>query len=143
MKWSFAWLILVHVAFFKREHFATVEEGLAVFMNDPLANDPGSAYLYSSYGFNLLGAVIEGASGQPYTDYMTEHVTGPLGMTRTVPDWLAPSAPPLAAVETLAPAPAADMDELNQLLVEHGEFTGSAALNGLVSYAKFVSQGSE
>lgn len=60
-----------------------------------------------------------------------------------VPDWLTPSAPPLAAVETRAPAPAADMDELNQLLVEHGEFTGSAALNGLVSYAKFVSQGSE
>ncbi len=30
-------------------------------------------------------------------------------------------------------------DQLNALLVEHGEFTPMAGLNGLVSYAKFVS----
>jgi sigma-E factor negative regulatory protein RseA len=30
-------------------------------------------------------------------------------------------------------------DQLNALLVEHGEFTPMAGLNGLISYAKFVS----
>lgn len=63
------------------------------------------------------------------------------------PSWLgAPEAvaPPVADVERGAPEEiAGNMDELNALLVEHGEFSGSAGLNGLVAYAKFVTQSSE
>ncbi len=64
------------------------------------------------------------------------------------PGWFAApgAAPtPLAAAGDAQP-PAEqpmDMDELNSLLVEHGEFTGSAGLNGLLAYAKFVSHSSE
>ncbi|WP_191621153.1 serine hydrolase domain-containing protein [Marinihelvus fidelis] len=76
--------------FMLRERYDTVDAGLAIFMNDPLVNAPGSAYVYSSYGYNLLGAVIEGASGQDYLAYMRDHVTGPMGMNDTEPDWLAP-----------------------------------------------------
>ena len=34
-------------------------------------------------------------------------------------------------------------DALTALLVEHGEFSGSAGINGLISYAKFVSHDSQ
>lgn len=49
-------------------HFANVREGLAIFSNDPLEFEPGTQSAYSSYGFNLLSAVVEGAAGRPYLD---------------------------------------------------------------------------
>lgn len=58
-------------------------EAIAVFENFDLVNEPGTKYIYSSYGYNLLGAVIEGASGQSYASYMTENVWKPLGMNDT------------------------------------------------------------
>lgn len=58
-------------------------EALAIFQDFELIAEPGTAYNYSSYGYNLLGAVIEGASGKPYGEYVAEHVWKPLGMTST------------------------------------------------------------
>jgi CubicO group peptidase (beta-lactamase class C family) len=45
--------------------------------------EPGSQWAYSNYGFVLLGAVIEAASGQSYYDYVRKHIYEPAGMTRT------------------------------------------------------------
>jgi len=53
---------------------------LAIFQDFNLVAEPGTRYNYSSYGFNLLGAVIEGASGQSYGDYIKEHIFDPLGL---------------------------------------------------------------
>lgn len=61
----------------------TTREAIAIFEEFDLVNEPGTAYSYSSYGYNLLGAVIEGASGQSYREFMTEAVWKPLGMTST------------------------------------------------------------
>lgn len=58
-------------------------ESIAVFEDFDLVAEPGTRYTYTSYGFNLLGAVIEGASGQSYGEYMTENVWKPLGMLDT------------------------------------------------------------
>jgi CubicO group peptidase (beta-lactamase class C family) len=58
-------------------------EALAIFQDFELVNEPGTAYHYSSYGYNLLGAVIEGASGRTYGQYLEENVWKPLGMTST------------------------------------------------------------
>lgn len=74
--------------FFSRDHYATVGAGLVIFQDDPLVQLPGEAYLYSSYGYNLISAVIEGASGQEYLAYMVANVFEPLGMNNTVPDYL-------------------------------------------------------
>lgn len=41
---------------------------------------PGKGYEYSNYGFVLLGAIIEHASGQSYYDYVQQHVFAPAGM---------------------------------------------------------------
>jgi CubicO group peptidase (beta-lactamase class C family) len=58
-------------------------EAIAVFEEFDLVAEPGTQFQYSSYGYNLLGAVIEGGSGQAYGDYMREVLWGPLGMEDT------------------------------------------------------------
>ena len=68
-----------------KEHFTT-EESIGVFKDWELEQEPGTKYNYTTYGFNLLGAVIEGASGKPYAEYMRENVWKPLGMTNTTMD---------------------------------------------------------
>jgi D-alanyl-D-alanine carboxypeptidase len=45
--------------------------------------EPGSRWAYSSYGFLLLGVVIEKVTGQSYYDYVQRHVYAPAGMTRS------------------------------------------------------------
>ncbi len=66
--------------------FETVLEGLQIFQNDPLLFKPGTKHTYSSYGFNLIGAVIEGASGKDFLNYVRDAVLEPLGMRNTVAD---------------------------------------------------------
>ncbi|MCB1024020.1 MAG: serine hydrolase [Acidobacteria bacterium] len=68
-----------------KEHKNT-RESIAIFADFDLVQKPGTYYNYSSYGFNLLGAAIEGASGMPYGEYMTENVWKPLGMNDTLMD---------------------------------------------------------
>jgi len=67
--------------------YETVDDGLEIFKDSPLLFEPGTEYAYSSYGWNLVSAVVEGASGQSFLSYMDEHVFGPLGMTHTEADW--------------------------------------------------------
>ena len=57
------------------------QEALAIFQDWELVAEPGTRYNYSSYGYNLLGAVIEGASGEPYGKYIQNNIFRPLGMT--------------------------------------------------------------
>ena len=67
-------------------HFDTVEEGLEIFAGDDLAEQPGERYSYSSFGYSLLSAVVEGASGLPFLDYLDARIFAPLGMTASGPD---------------------------------------------------------
>jgi CubicO group peptidase (beta-lactamase class C family) len=50
---------------------------------DSLHFDPGTRLEYSSYGYLLLGAIVERASGQDYYDYIREHIYRPAGMTES------------------------------------------------------------
>jgi CubicO group peptidase (beta-lactamase class C family) len=43
----------------------------------------GERFHYSNLGFALLGHVVSAAAGQPYEQYIQEHILDPLGMTRT------------------------------------------------------------
>jgi len=72
---------------FSEVRYETVGEGLDIFKDSPLLFEPGTDYSYSSYGWNLVSAAVEGASGQPFLAYMDEHVFGPLGMDHTEADW--------------------------------------------------------
>ena len=63
--------------------FATLTDALSIFKDDPLLHEPETRYTYTTYGYTLLGAVIESASGMNYSDYMRERVFKPAGMTDT------------------------------------------------------------
>lgn len=60
-----------------RESLADV---VATYASKPLASSPGTKFLYSSPGFDILGRVIEVVSGTSYEAFMEERVFGPLGM---------------------------------------------------------------
>ncbi len=53
---------------------------IAVFAKKPLVAEPRTRYLYTTWGYNLLGAAVESVSGQSYRDYLREHVFAPAGM---------------------------------------------------------------
>ena len=64
----------------------TVEEALNLFKKDSLLFKPGTQTLYSSWGYVLLSAVIENASGKEYLQFMQSEIFNPLNMQNTVYD---------------------------------------------------------
>ena len=67
-------------------HYDTIVESLALFKDEPLLHEPGTKYIYTTYGYSVLGCAIEGASGMTYEDYMREQVFKRAGMNDTGPD---------------------------------------------------------
>ena len=68
------------------EQYDRVVDSLAVFANDPLLFKPDTNFAYSSYGFNLLSAVMEAAAGKPFLDLMQAELFTPLQLAGTGPD---------------------------------------------------------
>lgn len=66
-----------------RSELKELRDYVALYGNEGLQFRPGSRHEYSNYGFVLLGRVIEIASGQPYHDYVREHIFEPVGMIST------------------------------------------------------------
>jgi len=48
-----------------------------------LERQPGSAFEYSNVNYNLLGLVVEAASGESYADYIKTHIFDPLKMSHS------------------------------------------------------------
>lgn len=69
-----------------RDVYISVTESLKRFKDDPLIAAPGTKQKYSSYGYVLVSAAIEGASGQDFLSFMRDSVFRPLGMQDTVAD---------------------------------------------------------
>jgi serine beta-lactamase-like protein LACTB len=67
-------------------HYDHWRQALCRFRDDPLVHEPGTRHAYSTYGYNLLGAAVEGASGMDYADYVRVHILRPARMEHTVPD---------------------------------------------------------
>jgi len=67
-------------------HFASMEESLQIFAADPLVAKPGTKFNYSTYGYTLLGCVLEGAASQKYMDFVRENIFKPAGMVQTQAD---------------------------------------------------------
>ncbi len=72
--------------FLSAVHYDNVIDGLVIFADDPLEFEPGSRYQYSSYAWNLLSAVIEGASGEDFLEQMQGRVFEELDLRNTVVD---------------------------------------------------------
>ncbi|WP_299440377.1 serine hydrolase domain-containing protein [uncultured Aquimarina sp.] len=67
---------------YKKKQYQSIKETVNL-MQASLLFDPDTDYKYSTHAFNLLAAVIEGASGKSYIDYMNDHIFKPLQMTQT------------------------------------------------------------
>ncbi len=61
-------------------------EAVEIFDDFELLAEPGTEYNYSSYGYNLLGAVIEGAAKKPFGQFVNENIWQPLNMNNTYMD---------------------------------------------------------
>ncbi|MBO0320736.1 beta-lactamase family protein [Muricauda sp. CAU 1633] len=48
--------------------------------NIPLEHEPGTTYLYSNFGYCLLGRIIEKVTDQTYEQFMMENVLAPCGI---------------------------------------------------------------
>ena len=68
------------------KHFSSMQESLEIFANDPLVAKPGTKFHYSTYGYTVLGCVLEGAASENYVDFVKENVFMPAGMAETQPD---------------------------------------------------------
>ena len=64
----------------------TIEEGINLFKDDILQSAPGTKFLYSSYGINLISLAIEKCLNKKFEDIAKEEVFKPLNMWRTFPD---------------------------------------------------------
>lgn len=51
---------------------------------DFLHFQPGEAYEYMNPTFVMCGAIVEKVSGQPFTEYVAEHIFKPAGMDKTL-----------------------------------------------------------
>jgi len=64
----------------------TIEEGIDLFKDDILQSAPGTKFLYSSYGINLISLAIEKCLNKKFEDIAKDEVFKPLNMWRTFPD---------------------------------------------------------
>lgn len=61
----------------------SIRDGLSIFKNDPLVFEPGTEYLYNSFDWVMISAVMQKASGIPFEAYVQQKVLDPLGMKNT------------------------------------------------------------
>jgi len=60
--------------FLNNYHYADITEGLSIFKDDSLLFMPGTDYSYSTYGWNLVSAIMEKASGMDFLNFMQKKV---------------------------------------------------------------------
>jgi CubicO group peptidase (beta-lactamase class C family) len=68
------------------KHFSSMQDSLEIFAGDALVAKPGTKFHYSTYGYTVLGCVLEGAAAEKYMDYVKENVLEPAGMAETRDD---------------------------------------------------------
>ena len=54
--------------------YASITNALTIFSDDPLLFLPGTEFSYSTYGYNLISAVVERAADQEFLSYMSDNV---------------------------------------------------------------------
>ena len=69
--------------FLNSTHYESATDSLRKFAADPLLAPPGEKYAYSSYGYDVLGAVIEHVTKERFDEAVRELVLAPLAMTST------------------------------------------------------------
>jgi len=64
-------------------NYSTLVDAVDYFKNRKLISIPGQEFNYTTYGYVVLGLIIEQVSGLRYEDYMRINIWEPTGMTNT------------------------------------------------------------
>jgi CubicO group peptidase (beta-lactamase class C family) len=64
-------------------NFPSLQAAMQVFINRPLLFEPGTRYFYTTYGYVILGRIIEKVSSMDYGACIKEYVFDPSGMQYT------------------------------------------------------------
>jgi CubicO group peptidase (beta-lactamase class C family) len=96
-KWKFTVRqLLNHTAgirnYYKNEfddikHYPTLKDAVEIVAKDSLDFKPGTKYMYTTLGYNFLGAIIEKVSGMSYSGYLKKNIFQPAGMYSTYPEF--------------------------------------------------------
>jgi len=71
---------------YNTRHYDHPSDAVALFAHDPLRFEPGTDFGYTTWGYVLLGCVLEGASGKPLPALFDQRIFKPAHMARTRPD---------------------------------------------------------
>ncbi|MBF0266667.1 MAG: serine hydrolase [Gammaproteobacteria bacterium] len=64
----------------KDKNYATKENAIRYMLSQALQHKPGEKYVYSNFGYNVLGRIIEKVSGLSYYDFIKQNIFIPLGI---------------------------------------------------------------
>lgn len=65
------------------KQYADLGEAVGIFQDRDLISVPGEGFHYTTYGYVLLGLILEKVSGLNYEDYLRKYIWEPAGMTET------------------------------------------------------------
>ena len=87
------WTLLTHTSGLARElplsywndlKFPSREDMMRILPEEPAVFPPETEYKYSNLALSIAGEVVVAVSGQPYRQYVEEHILRPLGMSSTL-----------------------------------------------------------
>lgn len=65
------------------EEYASLYDALNIFKDRELLFEPGTQYNYTTYGYTVLGVIVESASGQKFEEYLQKNIWDKAGMANT------------------------------------------------------------
>lgn len=125
---------------FAQDHRITLEQSAMDVTKRPLISSPGEVFAYGGPGFQVVGAVVEAATGKRWAQVFQEKIAGPLGMVRTYWTHLRlDRADELPVVETLNPILQGGAVSTAR---DYMGFLSMIAQGGLYASKRILSQGS-
>lgn len=79
--------------YIRTEHFDNSLSALRIVQNDTLLFKPGTQYWYSTFGWNVIGGIIESITHENYLAYMSKTIWVPMQLTNTCGDEVNTSIP--------------------------------------------------
>jgi CubicO group peptidase (beta-lactamase class C family) len=119
----------------------TMDEFVERLARVPLSHQPGERFTYG-VSIDVLGAIIAKVSGEPFDEYVAEHITGPLKMVDTAFELSAAKRNRLAKVYTTAKdgaltLVAADQLTMTSLDKARMHWGGAGLFSTVGDYARF------
>jgi CubicO group peptidase (beta-lactamase class C family) len=65
----------------KEKFYATKEGAIRYMLSQPIQNKPGEKFVYSNFGYVVLGRIIEVISGKSYFEFIDKNISKPLKLT--------------------------------------------------------------